>query len=64
MSPLLDVEEVMAELEALGHSLRSPSTLGSVQAVLIRRNNQRHYGAADRRRVGAVVTLTRDEIED
>jgi gamma-glutamyltranspeptidase/glutathione hydrolase len=55
-------EAVMRELEALGHSWRNPADIGSVQAVVIDRGGKPQYGAADRRRVGAIVTLSEDEI--
>jgi gamma-glutamyltranspeptidase/glutathione hydrolase len=50
-------EEVMMELEQLGHTLRFPSVIGSVQAVVIDRRGKLQYGAADRRRVGGIVSL-------
>ena len=53
---------VMRELESMGHNLRSPADIGSVQAVVIDHKGKRQYGAADRRRVGAVVTLKEEEI--
>lgn len=56
-------EQVMAELEALGHIVRDPSEIGSVQAVIIDREGKTQYGAADRRRVGAIVSLRKDEVE-
>lgn len=56
------VEAVMAELEGLGHTLRDPGDIGSVQAVVIDRRGKRQYGAADRRRVGGIVTLERREV--
>jgi len=55
-------EAVMTELEGLGHTLRDPGDIGSVQAIVIDRRGKRQYGAADRRRVGGIVTLQRDEI--
>ena len=57
-------EKVIKELEALGHTLGNPADIGSVQAVVIDRHGKRQYGAADRRRVGAIVTLSSDEIVD
>ena len=35
---------------------------GPVQAVVIDQRGQRQYGAADRRRVGGIVSLRRDEV--
>ena len=57
-------EQVMAELAALGHTLRDPADIGSVQAVIIDRDKKTQYGAADRRRVGGIVTLDRNEVRD
>ncbi len=48
-------------LTALGHSFQAPEVIGSVQAVVIGRDGLQ-YGAADRRRIGAVVSLRRMEI--
>lgn len=56
-------EQVIGELEALGHVVRDPSEIGSVQAVIIDREGKTQYGAADRRRVGGIVSLRRDEVE-
>jgi len=48
----------MEELRALGHTLRDPGEIGSVQAIAIdRANGGLQYGAADRRRTGGVVAL-------
>ena len=55
-------EVVMAALESLGHTLRFPADIGSVQAVVIDQRGQRQYGAADRRRVGGIVSLRRDQV--
>lgn len=52
----------LARLEALGHTLRAPSEIGSVQAVVVDRSGGLQYGAADRRRVGGIVTLDRDAL--
>jgi len=54
-------EQVLQELVDLGHSLRDPSIIGSVQAVVID-TNKRQFGAADKRRIGGVVSVRRDEI--
>ena len=57
-------EAVIEELSAapFGHTFRFPADIGSVQAVVIDRRGKRQYGAADRRRVGGIVTLERDEL--
>jgi len=52
-------EAAVAGLTALGHSLRSPGEIGSVQAVVVDRRGQRQFGAADKRRIGGVVSLRR-----
>jgi gamma-glutamyltranspeptidase/glutathione hydrolase len=54
-------EQVLQELVDLGHSVRDPSIIGSVQAVVID-TNKRQFGAADKRRIGGVVSVRRDEI--
>lgn len=56
-------EQVMEQLGTLGHSVRDPAEIGSVQAVIIDRKGKTQYGAADRRRVGGIVSLNRDEVE-
>jgi gamma-glutamyltranspeptidase/glutathione hydrolase len=46
------------ELRALGHTLRDPGDIGSVQAIVIdRADGGLQYGAADRRRTGGIVAL-------
>jgi gamma-glutamyltranspeptidase/glutathione hydrolase len=58
-------EAVIDELSTappFGHTFRFPADIGSVQAVVIDRRGQRQFGAADRRRVGGIVTLERDEV--
>jgi gamma-glutamyltranspeptidase/glutathione hydrolase len=58
-------DEVLQELEALGdtcQTFRSPSVIGSVQTVLIDKRGQRQLGAADKRRIGGVVSVRRNEI--
>lgn len=52
-------EEVIDELEALGHNLSDArlSVIGSVQVVAIDHKGKRQYGAGDRRRIGAVESL-------
>jgi gamma-glutamyltranspeptidase/glutathione hydrolase len=60
-------DEVIQELESLGETcqrFRSPSVIGSVQTVLIEQQGQRQYGAADKRRIGGVVSIRRAEIGD
>lgn len=54
-------DQVLQELVDLGHSVRDPSVIGSVQAVVID-TNKRQFGAADKRRIGGVVSVRRDEI--
>ncbi len=44
-------------LRDLGHKVRVPGAIGSVQAIVIDPHDKRQYGAADRRRTGGVVTL-------
>ena len=53
-------DEVIGELEALGHTIRSPEVLGSVQAIVLDKKKQ--YGAADKRRIGGVVSVRSEEI--
>lgn len=54
-------DEVFEALEAKGHSFRSTSeVLGSVQAIVLDKKKQ--YGAADKRRIGGVVSVHKDEI--
>jgi gamma-glutamyltranspeptidase/glutathione hydrolase len=57
-------EAVIEELSnpPFGHSFRFPGDIGSVQAVVIDPRDKHQYGAADRRRVGGIVTLERDEL--
>lgn len=57
-------EQVMQALQRLGHVLREPSDIGSVQAVVIDPLDGRQYGAADRRRVGSVISLRKAAIKD
>ncbi|MDH3594475.1 MAG: gamma-glutamyltransferase [Rhodospirillales bacterium] len=52
-------EAALEGLAALGHSLRDPGEIGSVQAVVLDRRGQRQFGAADKRRIGGVVSLRR-----
>jgi gamma-glutamyltranspeptidase/glutathione hydrolase len=54
-------DEVFEALEAKGHSFRSSAeVLGSVQAIVLDKKKQ--YGAADKRRIGGVVSVHKDEI--
>jgi gamma-glutamyltranspeptidase/glutathione hydrolase len=60
-------DDVIQELEALGatcQTFRAPAVIGSVQTVLIDQQGQRQIGAADKRRIGGVVSVRRDEIAD
>jgi gamma-glutamyltranspeptidase/glutathione hydrolase len=56
-------EQAIDGLTALGHSVNEPSEIGSVQAVVIERPSGLQYGAGDRRRVGAAVSVERREIQ-
>ena len=38
--------------------------IGSVQAVIIDQESERQYGAADRRRIGGIVTLRESDDDD
>jgi gamma-glutamyltranspeptidase/glutathione hydrolase len=55
---------VIKELTDLGQTLRAPSVIGSVQAVVIDQLGHIQFGAADKRRIGGVVSVRRDEIAD
>jgi gamma-glutamyltranspeptidase/glutathione hydrolase len=46
---------VIEDLEDLGHTFGSPEEIGSVQAIVLDRKRQ--YGAADKRRIGGVVSV-------
>ena len=52
-------EDVIQELENLGHVFRSPSSIGSVQAIVIDLQTGKQYGGADQRRDGTVIGLPR-----
>ena len=55
-------EDAIGALRALGHgSLLPTSALGSVQAVVLDAD-RRAYGAADRRRIGGVVSVRRSQV--
>ena len=51
--------EVIQELEVLGHVFRDPSSIGSVQAIVIDLHTGKQYGGADQRREGTVIGLPR-----
>ncbi len=51
-------------LRDLGHNVRAPSVIGSVQAIVIDPDGKRQYGAADKRRTGGIVSLKREDDED
>ena len=55
-------EEVVAALRNLGHTLAEPADIGAVQAVIIAARDQSQFGGADKRRIGSVVSVRRDEI--
>jgi len=55
-------DEVIKELTDMGHTLRSPSVIGSVQTVIIDQQDYSQFGAADKRRIGGVVSIRRGEI--
>ncbi len=58
-------EDVLEALRDLGHGLSdNPSVIGSVQVVAIDRKGGRQYGAGDRRRIGAVESLSGDHRGD
>lgn len=54
---------VLEDLTALGHTLSGSSEIGSVQAVVIDQRNKFFYGAADKRRIGGVVSVRLNEID-
>ncbi len=56
-------DAVLQQLTDLGHSLRSPSVIGSVQAVVIDQQGYAQLGAADKRRIGGVVSVRLGQIE-
>jgi gamma-glutamyltranspeptidase/glutathione hydrolase len=56
-------DDVIQELEALGatcQTFRAPTVIGSVQTVVIDKKGHHQYGAADKRRIGGVVSVRRD----
>jgi gamma-glutamyltranspeptidase/glutathione hydrolase len=54
-------EDVIQELEDLGHVFRDPSSIGSVQAIVIDLQTGKLYGGADQRREGTVIGLPRPQ---
>jgi gamma-glutamyltranspeptidase/glutathione hydrolase len=46
-------------LRDLGHTVNAPSEIGSVQAIVIDPRGHIQYGAADKRRIGAVISIRR-----
>ena len=71
-------EDVLAALEALGHTFRAPnvpgivgSAIGAVQAVVVKyqqrlfnfRPPNLYFGFADKRRIGGVVSVRLEEIQ-
>jgi gamma-glutamyltranspeptidase/glutathione hydrolase len=57
-------DKVLDELRDLGHNLAGPAEIGSVQAVVIDQRDKLFYGAADKRRIGGIVSVRRSEIVD
>jgi gamma-glutamyltranspeptidase/glutathione hydrolase len=51
--------EAVKGLADLGHNVPSPSTIGSVQAVIVDLRTGKQYGGADSRRQGTVIGLPR-----
>jgi gamma-glutamyltranspeptidase/glutathione hydrolase len=51
--------DVIQELEDLGHVFRDPSSIGSVQGIVIDLQTGKQYGGADQRREGTVIGLPR-----
>ena len=49
----------IAGLQALGHPVGGPTSIGSVQAVVVDLQTGKQYGAADARREGTVIGLPR-----
>ena len=59
-------QSVINALIALGHNLSDGRLrrIGSVQAVIVDQESERQYGAADRRRIGGIVTLRESDDDD
>ena len=58
-------DEVIERLKKVcdpDRNFRNPEVLGSVQAVVVSRN-KKQYGAADKRRIGGVVSVRVGELE-
>jgi len=55
-------DQAIDGLRALGHNPRSPSVIGSVQAVVVEQKGKLQFGGADDRRIGRVISIRRDEI--
>ena len=53
--------EALQGLRTLTHTVPTPSTIGSVQAVVIDLQTGKQYGGADSRRQGAVIGLPRPQ---
>lgn len=53
---------VIQDLRNLGHVISNPSEIGSVQAVVIDQRGHIQFGAADKRRIGGVVSVRQDQI--
>lgn len=58
-------QAVIDELQGLGHNLDDSRlrVIGSVQAVILNRGSRQQFGAADRRRIGGIVSVRRREID-
>ncbi len=54
-------EDVIQGLRNLGHTISAPSTIGSVQAIVIDLQTGKLYGGADPRREGTVIGLPRPQ---
>jgi len=57
-------DAVIQSLIDLDHVIRAPSVIGSVQAVILDQRGRKQFGAADKRRIGGVVSVRRSEIAD
>ncbi len=55
-------EEVIDGLEELGHTFEDPEQIGAVQAIIVDQRGHRQYGAADKRRIGGLRSLRREEL--
>jgi gamma-glutamyltranspeptidase/glutathione hydrolase len=52
-------DDVIFDLEDLGHDFGDPSSIGSVQGIVIDLQTGKQYGGADQRREGTVIGLPR-----